>query len=138
MTAYPSSRPPRPAVTEREIEAVTVAMIVAPGVYARNRMFDFFRKPSALKARKRASVVRGVVPQLARAQAVTLTPSGEEAWTLRYVVPAVSLTRVVELSRVELAALRVIAERAQVTALPASPSDKELVAKSLAKLMIEE
>jgi len=138
VTAYPSSRPPRPAVAEREIEAVTVAMIVAPGVYARNRMFAFFRTSSAQKARKRASVVRGVVPQLARAQAVTLTPSSDDAWTLRYVVPAVSLTRIVELSRVELAALRVIAERAQVAALPVEASDRELVAKSLAKLMIDE
>ena len=53
--SVPSSRPPAPHVAEREHEAVTVAMIVAPGVYARNRMFDFFRTTSAKRARARAS-----------------------------------------------------------------------------------
>jgi len=113
-------------------------MIVAPGVYARNRMFDFFRTKSAQQARKRASIVRGIVPQLARASAVTVTPSHNDTWTLRYLVPAVSLTRVVELSSGELAALRLVAERAGVTTIAPAEGDKELVAKSLAKLMIEE
>ncbi|MBX3227946.1 MAG: hypothetical protein KIT84_28040 [Labilithrix sp.] len=134
MSARPSSPPPpRPALPE--LEAVVVAMIVAPGVYARNRMFDFFESAAAQKARKRAATVRGIVPQLARATSVTLTPSGDDAWTLRYVVLAVSLTRVVELTSAELAALRTIAERAHVSVLPCEESDRDLVAKRLAKLM---
>lgn len=151
MTAYSSSLPPpsspggpgapptprMQAIAAREIEAVTVAMIVAPGVYARNRMFDFFRTTSAKKARSRAATVRGIVPQLARASSVTLTANGGGMWTLRYVVEAVSLTRVVELSSAELAALRLVAERASVTALAPHEGDKDLVAKSLAKLMTE-
>ena len=80
MSAATSSRPPPPLVAEREHEAVTVAMIVAPGVYARNRMFDFFRTASAKRARARAATVRGLVPQLARATAVTVTEAGEGLW----------------------------------------------------------
>lgn len=133
-----SSRPPPPAIAEREYEAVTVAMIVAPGVYARNRMFDFFRSPSAKRARARAATVRGVVPQLGRAASVSVTAAGEGRWTLRYVIPAVSFTRVVELTSAELAALRTVAERTGVHALPSTEDDKALVAKSLAKLMLDE
>jgi hypothetical protein len=133
-----SSRPPAPAVAEREHEAVTVAMIVAPGVYARNRMFDFFRSASAKRARARAATVRGIVPQLGRASAVSVTPSGEGRWTLRYTIVAVNFTRIVELTCAELAALRLVAERANVHALPAQDGDKELVANSLARLMLDE
>jgi hypothetical protein len=135
----PSSRPPPPPqVAEREHEAVTVAMIVAPGVYARNRMFDFFRTTSAKRARARAATVRGIVPQLGRAKAVSVTESGEGRWTLRYTIPAVNFTRVVELTCAELAALRIVAERANVHALPSNDGDRDLVAKSLAKLMLDE
>jgi hypothetical protein len=123
---------------ERELEAVTVAMIVAPGVYARNRMFDFFRSANAKRARARAATVRGIVPQLGRATSVTVTAADEGRWTLRYVIPAVNFTRVVELTSAELAALRTVAERAGVHALPSTEADKDLVANSLAKLMLEE
>ena len=113
-------------------------MIVAPGVYARNRMFDFFRSATAQRARKRAATVRGIVPQLARAAQVALTTAEGGAWTLRSEIPAVSLTRVVELTHAELAALRIVAERAGVTALTPVASDKEVVKASLAKLMADE
>lgn len=143
QSAPPSaSQPPPRRVAEREHEAVTVAMIVAPGVYARNRMFDFFRTASAKRARARAATVRGIVPHLGRAATVSVTPSSTASpaggWTLRYTIPAVGLTRVVELTSAELAALRIVAERANVNALPASDADKDLVAKSLAKLMLDE
>jgi hypothetical protein len=142
----PSSRPSRPVgpagrprdLGEKQIEAFTVAMIVAPGVYVRNRMFDLFSSAAGKRARTRAGVVRGIVPQLARATAVTLTGESrgpETTFVLRYSVAAVRLTRVVELSRAELAALRLVAERANVRCLPAGTADKDVVAKTLAKLM---
>jgi hypothetical protein len=139
VTAHPSSRPPprglSSGLVERELEAVTVAMIVAPGVYARNRMFDFFRQKAAQQARKRAATIRGVVPQLPRAADLTVTRSSPTTFTLRYTIPAVSFTRVLELTDAELAALRLAAERANVTALPVTDHDRDLVARSLAKLM---
>lgn len=141
MSARPSSRPPPDAAAaqraEREHEAVTIAMIVAPGVYARNRMFDFFKSKTAERARSRAATVRGIVPQLGRATAVTVTPAGEGRFTLRFAIPAVSLTRVVELTAVELAALRIVADRAKVHVLPVTEADRDLVATSLSKLMLE-
>jgi hypothetical protein len=147
-----SSRPPRartddakaPSASgvarlgEKQVEALTVAMVVAPGVYARNRMFDFLSSPGAQRARTRAAVVRGVVRQLARATGLSLTSEvrGEETlFVLRYGIPAVRLTRVVELSQAELAALRLVAERAGVRALASEPEDRELVSRALARLL---
>jgi hypothetical protein len=101
-------------------------------------MFDLFSLPGARRARTRAGVVRGLVPQLARATAVTLTAEArgfESVFVLRYVIASVRLTRVVELSVAELAALRLVAERASVRCLPAGSADRELVMKALAKLM---
>ena len=123
---------------EKQIEALTVAMVVAPGVYARNRMFELFTSAGVRRARARAAVVRGIVPQLARATAVTVSGEprgGEITFVLRYVVAAVRLTRIVELSAVELAALRLVAERASVRSLPAAAGDRDLVSRTLARLM---
>jgi hypothetical protein len=124
---------------ERQVEALTVAMIVAPGVYVRNRMFDLFAKTGARHAKKRAAVVRGVVAQLGRASAVSLTtePRGAESvFVLRYGIVAMRLTRVVELSAAELAALRLVAERANLRVLPCAEDDREVVARALADLLV--
>jgi hypothetical protein len=113
-------------------------MIVAPGVYARNRMFDLFQSAGARRARTRAGVVRGIVSQLGRATAVTIAGEargGETTFVLRYIIPAMRLTRVVELAATELAALRLVAERAGIRSLPGNVGDKELVARTLSKLM---
>jgi hypothetical protein len=127
-----------PALTERHIEGLTVAMIVAPGVYARNRMFDLLSTPAGKRARTRAGVVRGIVPQLARATNVSITTEargGEQVFALRYGIAAVRMSRVVELSAAELAALRIAADRAKVHALPPGLGDREIVARALARLM---
>lgn len=115
-----------------------MAMTVAPGVYARNRMFELLSSNGARRAKTRAGVLRGIVPQLARATTVALSTESrgtETVYVLKYVIATVRLTRVVELSAVELAVLRVIAERANVRCLPSDESDRELVAKTLARLM---
>lgn len=139
MTAHPSSRPPpRELLGGPDHEAVVVAMIVAPGVYARNRMFDFFRTAAAQRARKRAATVRGVVGQLGRAVNVTVTEAGPDRWTLRYAIASINFSRVVELTTAEIAALRIACERAKITTLPPLEGDRDLVANSLAKLMLDE
>jgi hypothetical protein len=127
-----------PPLLEKQINALTVAMIVAPGVYARNRMFDLLSSAGAKRARTRAAVVRGIVAQIARANAVSVASEGrggEMVFVLRYVIAAVRLTRVVELSAFELAALRIVAERAGVRSLPRGVDDKELVALALSHLL---
>ena len=40
--------------------ALTVAMAIAPGVYARNRMFAFYKHPGVARARARAATLRGM------------------------------------------------------------------------------
>jgi hypothetical protein len=127
---------------EGKLLALTVAMALAPGVYARNRMFSFFATAGAQRAKARAATLRGIVRHLARACAVTLEregpardASGELDYVLRYQLPAVRLSRVVELSRTELAALRVLAERAGVACLPSDEGDRARVEAALARLL---
>ncbi len=130
-------------MSNSRIEALTVAMALAPGVYVRNRMFDFFRKESVKRARTRASVLRGIVPQLARASGVTLacegeprSPAGEPVWVLRYAIPELRMSRVVELTPTELAALRMMAARAGVAVLAhATDADRARIDAALARLL---
>ena len=126
-------------ITEKHVESLTVAMAVAPGVYARNRMFDMFTLPGVQRAKTRASIIRGIVPHLPRANTLSVTSEGgrggEPVWVLRYTIAELRLTRVVELSPTELSALRVLASRANVHALPADPNDKTAVDAALARLI---
>jgi hypothetical protein len=142
-SSRPELRPQAGRLREApRIEALTVAMALAPGVYVRNRMFDFFRQGSVKRARTRAAVLRGIIPQLARATGVTLScdgeprsPAGEPAWVLRYRIASMRMTRVVELTPTELAALRMMATRAGVAALQADAGDRARIDAALARLL---
>lgn len=143
------SSPPGPRfeLGEKQVEALTVAMVVAPGVYARNRMFDFLSSAGARRARMRAAIIRGLLSQLGRATTVTLereVRGSEPLVVLRYAIPSMRLTRVVELSETELAALRLAAER--LTSPPESTrppyllldaEDRSRVTRALARLLDE-
>jgi hypothetical protein len=129
-------------MSNARVEALTVAMALAPGVYVRNRMFDFFRQGSVKRARTRASVLRGIIPQLARATGITVTcdgeprsPSGEPVFVLRYRIAEMRMSRVVELSPTELSALRMMATRANIAALRAEDHDRALIDRALARLL---
>lgn len=125
------------ALGEQQVEALVVAMVVAPGVYARNRMFGFFQAAGAKTARARAAILRGVVAQLGRAVGITVAsePRGAEpVFVLRYGIPALRLTRVVELTAAELAALRVAGAKAGARSLPPSDEDQALVERTLTRL----
>jgi hypothetical protein len=126
-------------MTEKHVEALTVAMAIAPGVYARNRMFDLFTLPGVQRAKTRAAIVRGIVPHLPRGTTITLTREGdrggEPVWVLRYAIAELRLTRVVELSPSELSALRVLASRASVHVLPVEANDRTVVDSALARLI---
>jgi hypothetical protein len=129
-------------MNEKHVEALSIAMAIAPGVYARNRMFDLFTLPGVQRAKTRASIIRGIVAHLPRATTLSVTSEGvgrdvrgEPVWVLRYTIAALRLTRVVELSPTELSAVRVLAVRANVNALPAEPSDRTSVDAALARLL---
>lgn len=124
------------------VEALTVAMTLAPGVYVRNRMFDLFSSPVVQRAKSRAATLRGIVEHLRRAGQVMLDrvelpldATCEGGAILRYQISVVSLSRVVELSRVELATLRVLAANAGETALPLEATDRALVETALTRLL---
>jgi len=147
--ARPARKPKQPAsaptpADERRIEALTVAMTLAPGVYSRNRMFALFADVNVQRAKARAATLRGIVQQLPRACAVTLTQedpvhrtSGELEHVLRYQVPELCMSRVVELSAIELATLRLLGARAGVHCLPAADGDRALVDGTLARLLLD-
>ena len=116
------------------VEALTVAMALAPGVYARNRMFDLFANVAVQRAKSRAATLRGIVKHLGRASSLTLEREGV-SFVLRYEIPALSLSRVAELTRVELATLRVLASRAGAPCMNADDEDRALVDTSLARLL---
>jgi hypothetical protein len=121
---------------ESRVESLTVAMTVAPGVYARNRMFAFFTNPAVQRARSRAALLRGILKHLGRACAVTVERE-QLGFAVRYQIPALRLTRVAELSRVELAALRVVAARGGVSCLLPEDDDRALVETALARLLLD-
>ena len=135
-----------PALTpadETRVEALTVAMALAPGVYARNRMFALFANPAVQRAKSRAALLRGIVKHLGRACAVSVTregasrtAAGEVDFVLRYQIPALRLSRVAELSAVELATLRLMAARAGARCLVPEEKDRALVASALARLLL--
>ncbi|MBX3188442.1 MAG: hypothetical protein KF819_15600 [Labilithrix sp.] len=130
-----SSRRRAGPADEQRVEALTVAMSLAPGVYSRNRMFDLFEQAGVSRAKSRAATLRGVAKHLARATAISVTAEGGD-FALRYQIPAMRLTRVVELSPVELATLRLMAARAGLPCLPADDRDRAVVAAALARLLV--
>lgn len=123
------------AADESRVEALTVAMALAPGVYARNRMFALFANPAVQRAKSRAATLRGIAKQLGRACAVTVVKE-EIDFSLRYQIPALRLTRVAELSRVELATLRLMAARDGASCLLPEVDDRTHVETALARLLL--
>jgi hypothetical protein len=101
-------------------DALTVAMALVPGMYARNRLFSLYREPEVRRAKARAAILRGVVRQLAGAhgavEGLALVRHGEVTH-LRYRVPQVRLERRVELSEIERICLAFLAGRTGVAGL---------------------
>ncbi|MBS2016052.1 MAG: hypothetical protein JST00_24440 [Deltaproteobacteria bacterium] len=126
---------------DRFVESLTVAMALAPGVYSRNRMFALFAQPGVQRAKFRAAALRGLVKQLKNAQGITVRSEGgaEAAGDVRHVLefklPELRLSRVAQLTRLELATLRVLAAQAGLPCLPPEPHDRALVDATLARLI---
>lgn len=151
----------RSAFCAASVEALTVAMALAPGVYSRNRMFSFFADAGVLTARARAATLRGIVKHLGRAENITLTdvdPTLERVppasastgpdlvvveggaaspptHVLRYEIPSMRLARAVELTSAELSALRMLAARASLPCLPLDAGDRARVEHAILRLL---
>lgn len=121
-------------------EALTVAMALVPGMYARNKLFSLHREPEVRRARARAAMIRGVVRQLAGergpVEELALVRHGEVS-VLRFRVPQVRFARRVELTDVERACLLFLAARAGVHGMHTGADERELLDAALKRLGVD-
>jgi hypothetical protein len=120
-----------------DLDALLCALTLVPTAFARNRFFNLFENPAALKVRRRASRVRGIIRQLCGTGRVKAEILGEQVLDdgqvlLRYRVEELGFSRTAALSRLEAATLRFALYRAGVGTLEAA--DRELVERALERL----
>jgi hypothetical protein len=125
--------------TERvDADAVMVALIVAPGVYSRNRMFALFEQAPMKAARKRASLVRGIVRQWMTVRredlGVHFTHEDAGAVRLTYTIASVHLRCEVSLTELEDTCLRYVASRGPKAVLAPNVTEAERVHAMLQRL----
>jgi hypothetical protein len=118
-------------------DALTVAMAVAPGVYARNRLFSFFKDPDVKKAKRRAAVLRGLAQQLsdrrgAASRVVVERAAGRAV--VRFRIDSLRFERQTVLSEVEAACLLYLTARAGATDLCPTAEDRALLHTVLRRL----
>jgi hypothetical protein len=98
-------------------------IVLRPSHASRNRHFALFTTHEARRARRRASVLRGVVGDLSGsfgpARLLGTEPRDGET-VIRYALPRVTLERTARLSREELALVRVALARRGLRLLPAA------------------
>jgi hypothetical protein len=125
------------AVPSVDLDALLCALTLVPTAFARNRFFKLFENPAALKVRRRASRVRGIIRQLCGTGRVKAEITGEQVLDdgqvlLRYRVLEIGFSRTAALSKLEAATLRFALFRAGVGTLEAE--DRELVENALERL----
>jgi hypothetical protein len=103
-----------------DLEALLVALVLAPATFSRNRFFDMYADPAVRRVRRRAAHVRSIVRQLL----MTDTPEAGEALPftvqgaaggrveLAFYVPSLGLRRTTTLDPVELSLVRFALARA--------------------------
>ena len=125
------------AVPSVDLDALLCALTLVPTAFARNRFFKLFENPAALKVRRRASRVRGIIRQLCGTGRVKAEITGEQVLDdgqvlLRYRVEEIGFSRTAALSRLEAATLRFALFRAGVGTIQAE--DRELVEGALERV----
>lgn len=125
-------------------EALLVAMVIAPGIYSRNRFFDLHHDADVRGVRRRAAQLRSIVGHFVGAASgiegdvPRLLPAAGGRIELSYAVPALGVRRRAVLEPIELALIRVIVARgarAQAGELTPSPSDSARIKAVLARLV---
>ena len=120
-----------------DLDALLCALILAPNTFSRNRFFQLFEQPKALRVRRRAARVRGIIRQLVgdgKSKGVVI---GERVLNdgqvlLRYHVAELDLTRSTALTELEAAALRYALWRAGESKL--DRADRQRVEAAFARL----
>ncbi|MEO8903145.1 MAG: hypothetical protein ABI627_16615 [Polyangiaceae bacterium] len=120
-----------------DLDALLCALTLVPTAFARNRFFNLFENPAALKVRRRASRVRGIIRQLCGTGRVKAEITGEQVLDdgqvlLRYRVEELGFSRTAALSRLEAATLRFALYRAGTGNVEAE--DRDLVERALERL----
>ncbi len=120
-----------------DLDALLCALTLVPTAFARNRFFNLFENPAALKVRRRASRVRGIIRQLCGTGRVKAEIVGEQVLDdgqvlLRYRVEELGFSRTAALTRLEAATLRFALYRAGTGNVEAE--DRELVERALERL----
>ena len=102
-----------------DLEALLVALVLAPATYSRNRFFDLYKDPAVRRVRRRAGLIRSIIRHVAPLGGVepgaivsaTTMPSGRVELT--YVVPTLGLRRTTTLEALEGALVRFAMARAR-------------------------
>jgi hypothetical protein len=120
-----------------DLDALLCALTLVPTAFARNRFFSLFENPAALKVRRRASRVRGIIRQLCGTGRVKAEIIGEQVMDdgqvlLRYRLEELGFSRTAALSKLEAATLRFALFRAGMGHIEAE--DRELVESALERL----
>ena len=120
-----------------DLDALLCALTLVPSAFARNRFFKLFENPAALRVRRRASRVRGIIRQLSGTGRVKAEIIGEQVLDdgqvlLRYQVEEIGFLRTAALTRLEAATLRFALFRAGVASI--ASVDRELVEQALLRL----
>ncbi|AUX48945.1 hypothetical protein SOCE26_104900 [Sorangium cellulosum] len=90
-----------------DLEALLVALVLAPSTFSRNRFFSLYTDPETRRVRRRAALLRGIVRQLVSgADRAGLAPAASGGALLTYDVPSLGLKRTAALDALELAVLR--------------------------------
>jgi hypothetical protein len=90
-------------------DALLVALVLAPATYSRNRFFHLYTDPEMYRVRRRASILRDVVRQIAKirpGEVLRVEPVGDGRVELVYAVPSLGLRRTTRLEPIELSVVR--------------------------------
>lgn len=118
-----------------QLDALTAAMAMVPGLYSRNRMFQLFTDPMVRRARSRARLIRGLVRFLGRADAEVEMHHHDGRVRVSYRIERLRLSRTVQIGEFELALLRVLLARGPHPAIvEEQPNDRARVDAALALL----
>lgn len=112
MSGVESERP--------DLEALLIALVLAPATFSRNRFFDMYADPAVRRVRRRAAHVRSIVRHLLLTEAredgatlpFTLRSTASGRIELAYFVPSLGLRRTTTLDPVEVALVRFALARA--------------------------
>jgi hypothetical protein len=122
-----------------ESEALVIAMTLVPGLFSRNRTFSLFEDPDVRRARRRATLLRGIVRHLATVagamESLRISRAAGRC-ELSYRIAAMKMQRRASLSDVELACVHYLVSREGVAGLRVTEQDRAAIDAALRRLAI--